>query len=170
MSTNPPQNESAGNPVIHAVNLQTDGSVESDFTFTSSEEKTCQLTYAEHLGRWLYEPNASLLKAGFFKLPAVRFGLQKLNPNTQLYTSDVLCADFPGRVFEVVGQSGFGKQELKDLLGDLRKANLAVRNFPESVEALRRRLRLFEGGDDYLFATTTKNNVKMLVRCRKVQK
>jgi len=163
-------NESTGQQFIHAVNLRADGSVESDFAFCPSEEQACHPTYAESPGRWLYEPNASLLKAGCFKLPAERFGLQKLHPNTQLYTSDTLCTDFPGRVFEVVGQSGFGKQELKDLLGDLRKANLSVRNFPDSAEGLRRRLRLSEGGEDYLFATTAKSGKKMLIRCLKVKK
>lgn len=157
-------------PVVHAVSLRSDGSVESDFTFTPTEEQTCQPTYADEVGRWLYEPNASLLKAGCFKLPAVRYDLRKLHRDTHLYTSDVLCDDFPGRTFEVVGLSGFGKQELKEKLGDIRKANLAVRNFPDSVEGLRRRLHLAEGGEDYLFATTTLNRKKLLVRCRKVQK
>lgn len=157
-------------PVVHAVNLRSDGSVESDFTFTPTEEQTCQPTYANEVRRWLYEPNASLLKAGCFKLPAVRYDLRKLHRDTHLYTSDVLCDDFPGRTFEVVGLSGFGKQELKEKLGDIRKANLAVRNFPDSVEGLRRRLHLAEGGEDYLFATTTLNRKKLLVRCRKVQK
>jgi hypothetical protein len=156
--------------VIHAVNLQNDGSVESDFAFAPTEEQECQPTYADGVGRWLYEPNASLLKAGCFKMPAVRYGLQKLHRDTHLYTSNTLCADFQGRIFEVVGLSGFGKQELKELLGDVRKANLAVRNFPDSVEGLRRRLHLSEGGEDYLFATTTGSHKKLLVRCRKVQK
>lgn len=156
--------------VIHAVNLQNDGSVESDFAFAPTEEQECQPTYADGVGRWLYEPNASLLKAGCFKMPAVRYGLQKLHRDTHLYTSNTLCADFQGRIFEVVGLSGFGKQELKDLLGDIGKANLAVRNFPDSVEGLRRRLHLAEGGEDYLFATTTGSHKKLLVRCRKVQK
>lgn len=156
-------------PVVHAVSLRTDGSVERDFTFTPSEEQACQPAYADGIGHWLYEPNAALLKAGCFKLPAVRYGLQKLHPNSHLYTSDSLCAAFPGRTFEVVGASGFGKHDVKALLGDLRKANLAIRNFPDSVEGLRRRLRLAEGGDDYLFATLLKNDKKMLVRCRKAQ-
>ena len=156
-------------PIVHAVSLRTDGSVESDCTFTPSDEQACQPAYADVIGRWLYEPNAALLKAGCFKLPAVRYGLQKLHPNSHLYTSDTLCTAFPGRTFEVVGSSGFGKHDVKSLLGDLRKANLSIRNFPDSVEGLRRRLHLAEGGDDYLFATLLTGGKKMLVRCRKVQ-
>ena len=156
-------------PVIHAVCLQNDGSVESDFTFTSAEEQACDPVYADSLGCWLYEPNAALLKAGCFKLPAKRYHLQKLHPNSQLYTSDVLRTDFPGRVFEVVETLGFSKQELKRL-SSLGRANVAVRNFPSSVEELRRRLHLSDGGDDYIFATTTKSGQKILVRCQKVQK
>jgi len=156
-------------PVVHAVSLRTDGSVESDCTFIPSDEQACQPAYADAIGRWLYEPNAALLKAGCFKLPAVRYGLQKLHPNSHLYTSDTLCTAFPGRTFEVVGSSGFGKHDVKSLLGDLRKANLSIRNFPDSVEGLRRRLHLAEGGDDYLFATLLTGGKKMLVRCRKVQ-
>lgn len=156
-------------PIVHAVSLRTDGSVESDCTFTPSDEQACQPAYADVIGRWLYEPNAALLKAGCFKLPAVRYGLQKLHPNSHLYTSDTLCTTFPGRTFEVVGSSGFGKHDVKSLLGDLRKANLSIRNFPDSVEGLRRRLHLAEGGDDYLFATLLTGGKKMLVRCRKVQ-
>jgi len=155
--------------VIHAVTLRTDGSVASDFTFAPSDEQACLPDYADSIGHLLYEPDAALLKAGCFKLPARRYGLQKLHPDSHLYTSCTLRPDFPGRTFEVVGSAGFGKHEVKALLGGLRKANLTVRNFPDSVEGLRRRLHLAEGGDDYLFATRLKNGKKMLVRCRKVQ-
>lgn len=153
-------------PAIHAVNLGADGSIESDFVFTPEEEQTCVPAYTDRVGHWLYEPNAALLKAGCFKLPAVRYGLQKLHPNSQLYTSDTYCPDFPGRKFEVVGISGFGKQEVKALLGNMRKANITVRNFPESVDVLRKRLHLSEGGNDFLFASTLSDNRRMLIHCR----
>jgi hypothetical protein len=96
--------------------------------------------------------------------------LQELHPNTHLYTSDTLHADFPGRIFEVVGMVGFGKKELRHLTDNLSHANLSVRNFPQSVDALRQKLRLAEGGDDYLFATTTKEGEHRLIHCRKVTK
>ncbi|MBR4433695.1 MAG: SAM-dependent methyltransferase, partial [Bacteroidaceae bacterium] len=153
-------------PTIHAVNLRADGSIESNFAFTSEEEQACTPAYTNRVGRWLYEPNVALLKAGCFRLPTVRYGLMKLHPNSQLYTSDARCPDFPGRTFEVVGASGFGKQEVKTLLGDMRKANIAVRNFPESVDVLRKRLHLSEGGNDYLFASTLSDNRHTLIHCR----
>lgn len=137
------------------------------FRFTRQEETDSPCSLGE-VGRYLYEPGAALMKAGAFRLPTMRFGLKKLHPNTHLYTSDTLQADFPGRVFEVTECIGFSKQELRRLTDNLRQANLAVRNFPQSVDALRRKLRLADGGDDYLFATTTQNEAHWLIRCHKV--
>lgn len=139
------------------------------FLFTREEEtaSACPLGDVSH---YLYEPGVTLLKAGCFRLPTQRFDLQKLHPNTHLYTSDTLHADFPGRIFEVVGMVGFGKKELRHFTDNLSHANLSVRNFPQSVDALRRKLRLAEGGDDYLFATTTKEGEHRLIHCRKVTK
>jgi len=93
--------------------------------------------------------------------------LQKLHPASHLYTADSVCPDFPGRQFEVVGLTAFNKKELRVFLSGLTQANLTVRNFPLSVADLRRRLRLGEGGTDYLFATTLADNRHVLIRCRK---
>ena len=76
--------------------------------------------------------------------------------------------DFPGRKFQVEGVSGFGKKELKSFLQDVEKANLTIRNFPSSVADLRKRLKLKEGGEDYLFATTLADESKVLIKCKKV--
>ena len=107
------------------------------------------------------------MKAGCFRLPATRWGLQKLHRNTHLYTSDVLVKEFPGRVFEVKNIDGFGKNELKRLSSELKKANIAVRNFPERPEVLRKRLKLGDGGDVYLFATTLDDERRVIIRCEK---
>ena len=96
-------------------------------------------------------------------------GVCKLHPDSHLYTSDELVTDFPGRIFEVEGAGGFSKPEIKALLGSLKKANITIRNFPDSVQQLRKRLKLSEGGDVYLFATTLLDGSKTLVRCRKAQ-
>ena len=85
-----------------------------------------------------------------------------------LYTSDEKLPYFPGRWFRVDGWCGFGKHEVKELLKDIRKANLTVRNFPATVADLRKRLKLAEGGDTYLFATTLNNGQKVLLRCGKL--
>ena len=139
------------------------------FVFTWKEERNSVCTYGS-VEHYLYEPGASLLKAGCFRLPAVRFGLKKLHPNTHLYTSEDFVNGFPGRVFEVTSVGGFGKKNLKMLTCGMKKANITVRNFPESVEEVRHRLRLMDGGEDYLFATTAERDEHLLICCRKVRK
>ena len=110
-----------------------------------------------------------MMKAGCFRLPAIRFGLKKLHRNTHLYTSDTLVPNFPGRVFEVKNIDGFGKNELKRLSSELKKANISVRNFPERPEALRKRLKMSDGGDAYLFATTLADDKKVIIHGEKVK-
>ena len=91
------------------------------------------------------------------------------HPNSHLYTSDHSCKDFPGRAFAIEGCYGFGKKELKGLLNGLGQANLTVRNFPDTVAGLRKRLKLKEGGNVYLFATTLADGRHVLLRCRKAE-
>lgn len=145
------------------VNIQGERMQAFDYLLGEEAETTCH--YANRLGQYLYEPNSALMKAGCYRLPAQRYGLDKLHPNTHLYTSDTLVEGFPGRVFKVEGCHGFSKKELKAL--DCRQANLAVRNFPEHVDTLRKRLRIGDGGATYLFATTLHDGAKVLIRCVK---
>ena len=127
----------------------------------------CECTYADSIGQFLYEPNASLLKGGAYKSLAQAYSLAKLHPNSHLYTSDTLQSNFPGRIFRVNKQYGFGKKEMKEMTAEMKKANITVRNFPSSTNELRKRLKLQEGGDVYLFATTLSNEKKILVQCEK---
>ena len=90
------------------------------------------------LGDYLYEPNASLLKAGAFRSIAAAYPVRKLHPNSHLYTSDTLLKNFPGRIFRIVNQCSFNKKEVKENLADLKKANVTVRNFPATVAELRK--------------------------------
>jgi 16S rRNA G966 N2-methylase RsmD len=145
------------------VNIQGEHTQTFDYLLGEEAETTCH--YANRLGQYLYEPNSALMKAGCYRLPAQRYGLDKLHPNTHLYTSDTLVEGFPGRVFKVEGCHGFSKKELKAL--DCRQANLTVRNFPEHVDTLRKRLRIGDGGATYLFATTLHDGAKVLIRCVK---
>ena len=138
-----------------------------EFVFTEAEEREAVCEYASRPERYLYEPNASLLKGGAYKSLAARLGLRKLHPNSHLYTSEVWCEAFPGRAFEISDYASFNKKELKHLLAGLKKANLTVRNFPMTVADLRKRLKLGEGGMDYLFATTLADEAHVLLRCRK---
>ena len=135
--------------------------------FTFSMDDAPEAGYAPEVGAYLYEPNAAIQKAGCHPSLATSYGVQKLHRNSNLYTSDALAAQFPGRIFKVTGVAGFSKNELKMLLGDLKRANLTVRNFPDTVQQLRKRLKLSEGGDVYLFATTLADGRKVLVRCEK---
>lgn len=150
---------------ICAVNLQKE---EQILTFTLGEEETAQGSFCTP-ENYLYEPNAAVIKAGGFKTVMTRYAVKKLHPNSHLYTSEHFIPDFPGRIFEIEKVCGFGKKELKELQA-LKKANLTVRNFPQSVADLRKRLKLAEGGDHYLFATTLNSNEKALILGHKVIK
>ena len=149
---------------VHCVNICKEGV--QQFVFTQADEASSSIVYSNRVGKYLYEPNATIQKAGCSRLLANRFGLNKLHANSQLYTSDSLVADFPGRVFEVVDVLGFSKADIKKIQA-LQKANITVRNFPESVQQLRKRLKLSDGGDCYIFATTLADERKVLVICNK---
>lgn len=152
---------------IYCINLTNNGI--QQFAFSRDEEQQAICKYTDELGHYLYEPNASIMKAGAYKCIANRYDLMKLNPNSHLYTSSELIADFPGRIFEIKKQCTFNKKELKEMLGGIKKANLTIRNFPSTVADLRKRIKLNEGGDDYLFATTLNNDKKVLILCSKIE-
>lgn len=151
---------------IHCINVLKNGDVQR-YTF-SKEQESEGCDYTDEIGTYLYEPNASILKAGAYKSIANSFNLKKLHPNSHLYTSDVKQADFPGRCFECKSVFSLNKKELKMYLGDVKQANITVRNFPSSVADLRKRLRLSDGGEIYLFATTLKSEQKVLIKCHKI--
>ena len=136
-------------------------------SFTMAEERDCLAALATQPQRFLYEPNAALLKAGCFKLLTRRFDVRKLHRNSHLYTSETLIPDFPGRAFEVERWSAYNKKVRNGLLSGLDKAHLAVRNFPLSVAQLRQALRIAEGGETYLFATTLSHGEKVVIKTKK---
>ena len=152
-------------PEIHCVNLTHNG--KQCFSFTRSQEQEARCTYADDTALYLYEPNASILKAGGFKVLSAAYCMKKLHPNSHLYTSDKLVTDFPGRVFRIEKSYSFNKKEMKDLLGNISKANISIRNFPSTVDELRKRTKLKDGGDVYLFATTLNSGDKVLLECYK---
>ena len=152
---------------IFSVNLQK--SEQQIFEYTAQEEASAEAVYTDQPGAYLYEPNTSLLKAGAYKCLCARFGVRKLHPNSHLYTSDTLCADFPGRRFRVTGSRTFSKQDLKQIAHDIPQANITIRNFPSTVQELRKKLKIKEGGDRYLFATTLKNEQHIILECLKAE-
>ena len=113
--------------------------------------------------QYLYEPNASLMKAGCFSVLSERYGARMLSKNSHLFVSREPIAVFPGRSFRIIAVSSFNKKELKRHLSGITKANIATRNFPLSVAELRKRLKLKDGGETYIFATTLSNESHVLV-------
>jgi hypothetical protein len=147
---------------IHTVNFKK-GKKEL-YEFTWSEEKSISLNYTQPLN-YLYEPNTAVLKAGAFKMVAKDHKVSKLNPHSHLYTSSNLV-EFPGRRFKIEEVIDFNKKRLKNISNT--KANITVRNFPENVANIRKRYRIKDGGDTYLFFTTLANNEYKVIRCTRV--
>lgn len=116
---------------------------------------------------FLFEPNASILKAGLQDVFGARYGLSKLHPNSNLFVGKEPIPRVPARQFRIVDVTDFSKANLKRFLKDLSQANLTIRNFPATVQELRKRLKLKEGGSDYLFATTLSDGSHVLIRCIK---
>ena len=137
------------------------------FEYEWEEEQESGLLLANQVKSYLYEPYASVMKAGAFKILTQRFDVRKLGVSSHLYTSDSLIEDFPGRRFKVDSCFTMNKQQLKEHLSDCRQANVAVRNFPMSAEQLKSKLKLKDGGDVYLFATTFKDQ-KVILKTKAV--
>lgn len=144
------------------VNIGKSGETQC-FSFTGAEESKAVIRYSDPES-FLYEPNAAIMKAQGFKVLTERFPVKKLQNNSHLYTSSEWIPEYPGRKFQIQDVSGLGKKELKSFLDGLTQANLTVRNFPMTVAELRKRLKIKEGGEYYLFATTLQDNRKALIK------
>lgn len=117
--------------------------------------------------KYLYEPNAAIMKSGLFNAIAIKFCIEKLHKNSHLYTSEI-AIDFPGRIFEIENIIPYQKSEMKSLLEN-NKANVTVRNFPDSVENIRKKWKIKEGGSLYCFFTTDLNDNKIVLLCSKLK-
>jgi 16S rRNA G966 N2-methylase RsmD len=152
-------------PPVKAINLTGEG-LQQTFIFDEQTEEQALVAYGEP-GNFIYEPNAAILKAGGFKSLAQQFGVTKLHRNSHLYTSETLIRDFPGRLFRRLATCRYQKKELLGHVPD-KKANITVRNFPDSVAQIRARTGLKDGGDRYLLATTDLNQKPIILVCEKV--
>lgn len=153
-------------PVIHAVVLDSDGSVQKQLSFTRLQETSIAPGYGDPSG-YLYEPHPALMKAGGFRVMGRQFDMTEIAPNSHLYSSPAIRTDFPGRLFAikgVVNASGFSWEEWLTE----PKANLTLRNFPAEPHDLRKKWRLKEGGHDYLFATTLSSGRKVVIITERV--
>ena len=157
MSTHP-------NPTtqIFCANLHTDQP-----TYTAPYPTHATPTITSTPSQYLYEPNASILKAGIQDTLCHTQHTDKLHPHSNLFTSPTPCPQFPGRRFRILQVHDFSKQSIKQLQSDITQANLAIRNFPGTVDALRKRLKIKEGGDKYIFATTLSQGQHVLIVCEK---
>ena len=160
--------EKAKETKVVCMNLQPDGSREC-FEFDADVPSPIKILHSSlSTLHFLYSPNASIMKAGCFELLAERFGVTPLHQNSHLFVSEQEVSDFPGRGFIIERTTSMNKRKLKESLAGLTQANIAVRNFPISAEELRRRLKLRDGGDVYIFATTIENLGHRLLICRKI--
>lgn len=148
---------------VKTVNLKKDS--HENFNFRLSDENATDPEYS--LPRsYLYEPNAAILKAGAFRSVATAFNVYKLQRHSHLYTSDAF-KEFPGRCFKIEKVISYNKRQFKRDI-NLNRANITTRNFPESVQQIRKKLNIKDGGDSYLFFTTDINNDKIVVVSSKI--
>lgn len=136
------------------------------FSFNLTEESNKQAPYAQPL-TYLFEPNSAILKAGAFNSLAIQFNLFKLQKHTHLYTSEHLI-QFPGRAFKIEKVVPYNKKELKEL--NITQANVSIRNFPETVQQIRKKFKIKDGGNTYLFFTTNDDNNRIVIVCKKTKK
>lgn len=150
-------------PALKCVNLK---SSQPEFSFTYQSENAENVHYSEPLN-YLYEPNASIMKAGGFNSIAKQFNLKKIAVSSHLYTSDIKIDNFPGRVFQIKEVTNYDKKRLKEVIIS-NKVNVSCRNFPIKPEEIKKQMKWKEGGDQYLFFTQTNNNKKIVIITNKL--
>ena len=144
----------------YAIDVQ-HASLQDDMT--SQNAMLSPLLTPAHTPSYLYEPNASVMKAGCFRELELTFGASQISANSHLFTSEQLIPGFPGRRFAIDTVTSFNKRQLKEALRDVTNANITVRNFPMTVAVLRKKLKLKDGGNTYIFATTTDGGEHVLL-------
>ena len=150
---------------VHCVDFWADRQME--YTFDSSEKTRRVNLTSSGVGRFLYEPDVTLMKAQAFSSLCQRFPVYQLDVETHLMTSDEFIADFPGRIFEVEEMIPFSSKVMKRLKKEISQANIATRNFVMTAEELQKRSGIKVGGEVYLFGAKVKDVGQMLLKCRK---
>ena len=153
---------------VCCADLSTASDTSSLFVYTpGSSAPVANSTFNIQHSTFLHEPNASIMKAGCFDELAAAYGVSPVSRNSHLFLSDEPIEDFPGRSFVVERVTTMNKGELRKALAGIEKANIATRNFPLTVAELRKRLKIKDGGDVYIFATTTAEGEHLLLISRK---
>lgn len=153
---------------INIVCVDIQSSSTSIFKFKYFQESNISdVVYSDPLN-YLYEPSSAILKAGAFKSVAKFYDINKLAQSSHIYTSDSFVDDFQGRKFKIDMVVPFSSKYVKSLFKTIPAANITVRNFPLKAEELRKKLKIKDGGDVYIFATTDCNKQKILIICSRV--
>ena len=147
---------------IRTINFTKSG--QQHFDFLLNDEKHIVSQFSAPL-KYLYEPNASILKSGAFKTIGKAYGLHKLQQHTHLYTSNALI-DFSGRRFQIISVNNYNKKSLKNL--NIKNANITTRNFPDSVATIRKKFNIKEGGISFLFFFKNLEDIHQVALCHKV--
>ena len=150
---------------VACVNLLSNDGKE---VFVSSQNENPRESVLVRCPKYLFEPNASVMKAGCFNEIVGRFPVIQLDNNSHLFVAETDIEAFPGRRFIIKRTTSMNKRELKDALAGIDRANITVRNFPLPVSELRKRLKLKDGGEVFIFATTVANEGHKLFICRKI--
>ena len=150
-----------GEPAVHCINDN------QSLIYLSPQGQPLKIADNE-AANYLYEPNASVMKAGCFGIITERFAVKALAPDSHLFVSDEPVLDFPGRRFVIDGVTTMNKKELSRTLSGVTRANIATRNFPMTAQQLRQRLRMQDGGECYIFGTTTASGQRLIYRCHKL--
>ncbi len=150
-----------GQPKVKTININKD--CKDVFEFNINDQLNTEYSTPK---KFLYEPNAAIMKSGAFNLISNRYKIQKLHKHTHLFTNDILI-NFPGRKFIINEVVTYQKKNFKKI-ANIDKANISIRNFPESVAVLRKKLKIKDGGAIYLFFTITEDNKKIIISCTKV--
>ena len=151
-----------GEPRVHCVN---DG---QSLIYQPSQDSIAPAIATSDNAQYLYEPNASVMKAGCFWLLTERYPVKALATDSHLFVSNEQAMDFPGRRFAIIAVTTMNKKDLGRALSGITRANVATRNFPMTAQELRKRLGLKDGGDTYIFGTTTATGERRLYICNKL--
>jgi hypothetical protein len=152
-----------GNTSIKTINILKENSVFFDFELNANLNP---VTFGLPK-KYLFEPNSAIMKSGGFDEIGIHYNIEKLHQHSHLYTSEEII-DFPGRVFEIQNTIPYNKTEMKLFL-ESKKANITTRNFPDSVEIIRKKWKIKDGGNTYCFFTTDMNNHKIVLICTKIK-
>lgn len=138
-----------------------------EFSFSYEEEKESPVEIASSIGNYIYEPNSSIMKAGAYRTITKEWSIKPLEINSHLYTSDNLIDGFQGRKFKVLGTCKLNKKDFGNQFPNINQANISVRNCPFKPDEIRKKLKLKEGGDFYIFATTLSDKSIVIIGCKK---